>query len=385
LLKLIRTLAADAADNMPTGHAARLAVPDVCLCAPIFIAPLRCSRARLAIIEWHVSCLDIFASEIGDLDRRVSMLSAQNIVGASQCFEQWHYATCHNYSTTDYRRTTQGPFTGHISAWSFGALSVSKLSSSTSESRIEVLRGSAEIRGDPRDHYVLFLVYCGEVGFAQNGRSARLQNGDMVIYDQARPFMMEFGADTRQIIVTIPRPLMVSRLPEVEHFTARRIAAASKLGALTATVVRQLVEFETSLDEDVANRVGASALDILTTTLEAELSGDAEAEGRHHARLMQVKRYVAANLHDPEMTVESIAAAQNLAPRTLHRLFSAEGTTPIRWLWQQRLSASYKALAEGHVRHVTDAALSFGFSDLSHFSRAFKKAFGLAPHTLVRR
>jgi AraC-like DNA-binding protein len=313
------------------------------------------------------------------------MLSAQNIVGASQCFEQWHHATCHNYSITDYRRTGQGPFSGHISACSFGALTVSQLTSSASESRIEVIRGSAEIRGDPRDDFMLLLVYCGDVGLAQAGRSTRLLNGDMVIYDQARPFTMELGADTRQIIVTIPRALMASRLPEVERFTARRIASASKLGALTATVIRQLFEFEASLDEDIANRVGASALDILATTLDAEFSEDAEAEGRRHVRLSRVKRYVAANLHDPEMTVDSIAAAQNLAPRTLHRLFSAEGTTPIRWLWQQRLSASYKALAEGHIRHVTDAALTFGFTDLSHFSRAFKKTFGHAPHTLVRR
>jgi AraC-like DNA-binding protein len=313
------------------------------------------------------------------------MLNAQNIVGASQCFEHWHYATCHNYSITDYRRAKPGPFTGHISARSFGSLTVSKLSSFASESRIEVVRGSAEIRGDPRDQFMLFLVYCGDVGFAQNERTARLQGGDMIIYDQARPFTMGFGGDARQIIVSIPRPLMASRLPDVERFTARPIASRSKLGALTAAVVRQLVEFETSLDEDIANRVGGSALDILATALEAELSEDAEGDGRHHARLMRVKRYVVANLHDPEMTIESIAAAQNLAPRTLHRLFSAEGTTPIRWLWQQRLSASYKALAEGHVRHVTDAALSFGFTDLSHFSRAFRKTFGHAPHTLVRR
>ena len=196
---------------------------------------------------------------------------------------------------------------------------------------------------------------------------------------------MEFGADTRQIIVTIPRALMTSRVPDVERFTARRIASASKLGTLTATVVRQLVELEPSLDEDAANRVGASALDILATTLEVEFSEDAEGKGRNHERLRRVKRYVVANLHDPEMTVDSIAEAQNLAPRTLHRLFSAEGTTPIRWLWQQRLSASYKALAEGQIRHVTDAALTFGFTDLSHFSRAFKKTFGHAPHTLARR
>jgi AraC-like DNA-binding protein len=313
------------------------------------------------------------------------MSSAQNIVGASQCFEQWHHATCHNYSVTDYRRTTPAPFLGHIEARSFGALTVSELASFASESRIEVIRGSSEIRRDPRDHFMLLLAYRGEVGFAQAGRTTRLSRGDMVIYDQARPFSMEFGADTREAVVTIPRALLASRLPEVERFTARRITSASKLGALTATVVRQLVDFEDALDDDVANRLGGSALDILATTLKAEFSGEAEAEGKHHAQLAKVKRYVAANLHDAEMTIDRIAKAQNLAPRTLHRLFSVEGTTPIRWLWQQRLLASYKALAEGHIKHVTDAAFTFGFTDLSHFSRAFKKTFGHAPHILVRR
>src|SRR5260370_18089398 len=285
-------------------------------------------------------------SETDDPDRRVSMLSAQNIVGASQCFEQWHYATCHNYSVTDYRRAKQGPFTGHISARYFGTLTLSKLVSFASESRIEVGCGRAELCGDPSDQFMVFLVYWGDVGFAQNGRTARLKSGDMVIYDQARPFTLEFGGDTRQIIVSIPRPLMASRLHDVERFTARPIASASKLGAMTATVVRQLVEFETSLDEDIANRVGGSALDILAAALETELSGDAEGDGRHHPRLTRVKRYVVANLHDPELTIESIAAAQNLAPRTLPRLFSAEGTPPIPLLWPQRRSASYKPLPE---------------------------------------
>jgi AraC-like DNA-binding protein len=311
------------------------------------------------------------------------MPSAQNIVGASQCFEHWHHATCHNYSVTDYRRAKQGPFAGHISARSFGNLTVSTLSSFASESRIEVVRGSAEIRGDPRDQFMLLLVYCGDVGFAQNGQASRLTNGDMIIYDQARPFTLEVGGDTRQIMLSIPRPLMVSRLPEVERFVARPITSTSKLGGMTAMLVKQLVEFD-SVDVEIAGRIGGSALDILAATLQAELSED-PGGGPHDIRLTRVKRYVVANLQDPEMTIESIAAAQNLAPRTLHRLFSAEATTPIRWLWQQRLSASYKALAEGRIRNVTDAALSFGFTDLSHFSRAFRKAFGHAPHTLVRR
>jgi AraC-like DNA-binding protein len=310
---------------------------------------------------------------------------SHNVVGANDGFEHWHQVTCRNYSNTEYRRPLTGPFRGRIAARQFGALTVSDVSSSIPECRIEVIRGASEIRKDPRDHFMLFLVCNGEVSIEQQGRSACVRAGDLVIYDQAQPFTLEFGGDTREIVMTIPRPLMVSRLPDGHRLTARRIPGSSRLGMLTAAIVRQLVEFEVPLEEEAASRISASALDILTTTLAVEFTDVVEADARCHQRLDQVKRYVLANLHDAEMTIESIAAAQNVAPRTLHRLFSAEGTTPIRWLWQQRLTASYRALAEGHITHVTDAALSFGFTDLSHFSRAFKKTFGCPPHTLVRR
>ena len=73
-----------------------------------------------------------------------------------------------------------------------------------------------------------------------------------------------------------------------------------------------------------------------------------------------------------------------MATRTLCRLFAREATTPIRWLWQQRLTAAYKALAEGRTNRVTDAAFSFGFRDVAHFSRAFKATFGQSPETVRR-
>jgi len=89
---------------------------------------------------------------------------------------------------------------------------------------------------------MLLLVYCGDVGLAQAGRSTRLLNGDMGIYDQARPFTMEFvprhGNHRLQFrgLCWLPAYPRWRALP-------RRIASASKLGALTAMVVGQLVEF----------------------------------------------------------------------------------------------------------------------------------------------
>lgn len=314
------------------------------------------------------------------------MSSTQIIVGASRSFEHWHHATCCNYSVTDPLRVRTGPFSGRISARTLGPLTVSELTSSIPGGHVEVVRGAPQIRADRREQFMLLVADRGDVAFSQSGRSVSLRRGDLIIYDQARPFTMAFaGDDTSHLLLSIPRPLMAARLPGAEHLTARPIDAGSRLGALTASVVRHLGALDAGLDGDIAARVGHSALDILTATLQAELSDDAGGDGCRDPRLARARRHVVAHLEDPGLTVERIAAAQNLAVRTLYRLFAADGTTPMRFLWQQRLLASYRALAEGRIRQVTEAAFSFGFTDLSHFSRAFRNAFGHSPQLLVRR
>lgn len=62
---------------------------------------------------------------------------------------------------------------------------------------------------------------------------------------------------------------------------------------------------------------------------------------------------------------------------------SGYAQTPMGVVWQLRLDASHRALAEGRARSVTEAAFDHGFSDVSHFSRTFRKTFGCAPHTLM--
>ncbi len=56
-------------------------------------------------------------------------------------------------------------------------------------------------------------------------------------------------------------------------------------------------------------------------------------------------------------------------------------TSPNRWLQQKRLQDAYYLLKEKHWKS-SDVYLEVGFKDFSHFSFAFKKAFGMTPSHL---
>lgn len=67
--------------------------------------------------------------------------------------------------------------------------------------------------------------------------------------------------------------------------------------------------------------------------------------------------------------------------RDFHKIYN---TTPQRWLTQKRLELAHYQLTEKNRKPV-EVYLETGFENLSHFSYAFKKQFGLTPTELADR
>jgi AraC-like DNA-binding protein len=75
-----------------------------------------------------------------------------------------------------------------------------------------------------------------------------------------------------------------------------------------------------------------------------------------------------------------LARTHHISTRYLHLVFSEHGTTVGRWIKSRRLAQCRAELARSSIdRTVTEIALRWGFSDVAHFSRLFRSAYGIAP------
>lgn len=203
--------------------------------------------------------------------------------------------------------------------------------------------------------------------------------GEIALYYQGSPFTLDLPTGLRAIHVCVPRPLLMARVPAAIDLTARTLR--NQLSRMTGEMFRQLIQLDVLPNSRAARRLCTSTIDILAAALEWDTMDRPDAGSR---RLEQIKRFMLANLHEAELDAERIANANGMAVRSLYRLFAAESSTPMRWLWKQRLDASFAALSDDRVMRVTDVAMSHGFNDLSHFSRLFKSAFGRSPQSLKR-
>jgi AraC-like DNA-binding protein len=96
---------------------------------------------------------------------------------------------------------------------------------------------------------------------------------------------------------------------------------------------------------------------------------------------VDLEAYMTAN-YKYNVSVERFAFLTGRSVATFKRDFKRIfGSTPNRWLQQKRLAEAYYLL-ETKKWKTTEVYTEVGFKDISHFSYAFKKAYGTAPSML---
>jgi transcriptional regulator GlxA family with amidase domain len=101
--------------------------------------------------------------------------------------------------------------------------------------------------------------------------------------------------------------------------------------------------------------------------------------GTRHDKLLQAAAYLEARIEE-ELDLDGCADHLNLSRRQIERLFNRYlGLTPVRYMNDLRLARGRALLAETDMK-VTDVAVACGYASTSHFSKSFRKKYGVSPY-----
>ncbi|MET8545725.1 helix-turn-helix domain-containing protein [Kitasatospora sp. NPDC004799] len=292
--------------------------------------------------------------------------------------EFWHEAVSRTFIPLDVRllESTPGPAT--ITSHALGVAQVSLVQAGPQ--RVE--RSAGLIARGGEDHLTLALQHRGTARLVQGDHRVELRPGTFAISDAGRPFSKELLEPFLFTAFHWPRSAGGVSEEDLRVLTATAFGTGDGTARLVAAYLECLSRSAGSMEPQLASWLAATALDLLAV-LAHERRGRSvpEAPEVALATLARVKDHILRHLGDPDLTPERIAAAHHLSVRYLHKLFRYEGVTVARWIQRQRLDLARRDLARRTSDRVGVATVAgrWGFVSASHFSRAFRAAYGVSP------
>ncbi|MCF7981547.1 MAG: helix-turn-helix domain-containing protein [Pseudomonadales bacterium] len=294
-------------------------------------------------------------------------------------FDYWRDMICDEFVKLDCEKVKQGSFVGQIR----GGVGVSSLRFSEVISDPQLVRRSKRQIAKSTEEEFLISFQLVEQGLVrQDGREALLKPGYFALYDSSRPYTLTFKKRFHQFIVQMPKDVLSRHLMEPEKYTAIPISGTCGLGAILCNFIfslaKELHHVRQAPEELSENLVNMIAMSFSSSLMLKEAVSQSVIRDSVKRR---VRQFIDNNLYNPDLTNTQIAQSQGISTRYLHKLFEDDEHSIHSLILEKRMQKAQELLNDstyqGHS--IEKIAYSLGFSSPAHFSRVFKKRFGLSP------
>jgi AraC-like DNA-binding protein len=277
-------------------------------------------------------------------------------------------------------------FDAEIEVGSVGALDLVAFQNSP----LRVEHGQIHISRKSSEHLFLCRETSGRLSVEQDGRQITLQPGEMTLLDPALPYSAGFAFGSRTLVLKLPRRELQTRLGKTRSMVARLIQPDSTEDSLTSSFTAGLPALAGQVRPVCGQLAAGFMLDLVALSLAKAVEGTTPRVSSTKAMaILQIRAAINARLADPTVDVQSIADAVGLSVRYANNILASQDTSIGRLILTERLERCRQALEDPvqSGRSVSEVAFGWGFSDLTHFGRCFKKAYGMSPsdYQLSRR
>ncbi|POX41898.1 AraC family transcriptional regulator, partial [Streptomyces sp. Ru72] len=254
--------------------------------------------------------------------------------------------------------------------------------------QVHTVRGPAQTYvhlpddGAPEPCLLLGLHISGRATLVRRGTAGVCGPDDLFVCDGTEPFTLQAAEDFTLHLVRIPRRALTLTDHQARLLGDRDPSADGAVAPLLGSFVRELVGALPEYSPRTAHHLAGTVAE-LVTLLAAESVDPGPHDGREdrQALVRQVRAHVDTHLWDRELTPASVATAQHLSIRYLHKLFEGHDCTIGRWIQHRRLTEARRELARPGRNDTTVSAVArrWGFASATHFSRSFRAAYGVSP------
>jgi AraC-like DNA-binding protein len=241
-------------------------------------------------------------------------------------------------------------------------------------------RPRRKLAADGLDHYQVQLYASGRESGVANDRDLEVRPGDVQILDLGRPVATKTEA-CKTVALFVPRDVLHAALPGADDLHGRVLRGDSGPGGLLADYMTSLVRRADSMTTADAAPVATASVALVAACLRPTADGLAQARSQiDEVTLERIKRHIDERVTQSGLGPDALCAQFGISRARLYRLFEADGGVA-RYIQSRRLRRALVALGspDNGQRRIIDVALDLGFTSEAHFSRLFRRAYGVTP------
>ncbi|EJM55297.1 DNA-binding domain-containing protein, AraC-type [Pseudomonas sp. GM49] len=242
-------------------------------------------------------------------------------------------------------------------------------------------RTPQEVAAGEGGKYFAVFQLDGTAGMAQGDNKVLLAPGDITLIDASQPSDFTYSENSRQLSLILPYQLVEQTLRFNQVKCGHRIAATSPIAVLSHRLI-----LDATRQQHLTRQESEATLEAIVSLLRPAISQAEDSADSHERIFRKTLNCIDENIRSEDLCPEWLAREVGMSTRGLYRMFAKKGLVVARYIKNRRLDLCAESLRRsGKVEKLSVLGYSWGFSDSSYFSTAFKSRFGIAPGEYRKR